>query len=193
MNVGKFVKNMTTSNEEVRTSFEQKRKAFVEYEKQIMKSIYAKWETYFPVEIRHIIWEMTCPTHKTVSYNDIVIGSNNDRNSDEIYFQFKGGTHSIFEIRYKGNINYSEHITIPYPEVSIQTVSNLKEKIDAFADWAMFEKQLDDNIEVLYKKLKDWYDKKLQNEKAILDTIKIPEEKKTEPKRRRIVITIEEI
>ena len=71
-------------------SFLQKRHAFIEYETKIMQSIYNKLKTYFPAEIRRIIWQLTIENHNSISYNDIVVSSDNPRDCEEIYLRFQG-------------------------------------------------------------------------------------------------------
>ena len=65
-------------------SFLQKRHAFIEYETKIIQSIYNKLKTYFPAEIRRIIWQLTIENHNSIYYNDIVISSDNPRDCEEI-------------------------------------------------------------------------------------------------------------
>lgn len=143
-------------------SFLQKRHAFIEYETKIMQSIYDKLKTYFPAEIRRMIWQLTIENHNSISYNDIVISSNNPRDCEEIYLRFQGGYKLLFELTYKGVPNNTEnpyaYIEIPYTEDSIRTTKELKEKIEMFHDVVRFEKQLDWDIDVFYTKLKSLYE-----------------------------------
>lgn len=138
-------------------SFLQKRHAFIKYETEIMQSIYNKLKTYFPAEIRRIIWQLTIENHHDISHNDIVVSSDNPQDCEEIYFRFQGGYKLIFELTYNGVPN---HIELPYTEDSIKTVKELKEKIEMFHDIVRFEKQLDWNIDDFYAKLKSLYERK---------------------------------
>ena len=90
-------------------SFLQKRHAFIEYETKIMQNIYDKLKTYFPTEIRRIIWQLTIENHNSIYYNDIVVSSDNPRNCEEIYFRFQGGYKPLFELTYKGVPNNTEN------------------------------------------------------------------------------------
>lgn len=56
-----------------------------------MQNIYDKLKTYFPAEIRRMIWQLTIENHNSISYNDIVVSSDNPRDCEEIYFRFQGG------------------------------------------------------------------------------------------------------
>lgn len=119
-------------------SFLQKRHAFIEYETKIMQNIYDKLKTYFPAEIRRMIWQLTIENHNSISYNDIVVSSDNPRDCEEIYFRFQGGYKLLFELTYKGVPNNMEnpyaYMEIPYTEDSIRTTKELKEKIEMFHD-----------------------------------------------------------
>lgn len=145
-------------------SFLQKRHAFIKYETEIMQSIYDKLATYFPAEIRRIIWYLTIENHHGISHNDIVISSDNPRNCEEIYFRFQGCYKLLFELTYKGVPNNTKnpyaYMEIPYTEDSIKTMKELKEKIEMFHDVVRFEKQLDCDIDVFYAKLKSLYERK---------------------------------
>lgn len=138
-------------------SFLQKRHAFIEYETETMKRIYNKLETYFPAEIRRIIWQMTIENHRSISYNNIVVSSHNPQNCEEISLSFLGGDTTIFTLTYRGVPNYVE---ILYTEDSIKTVKELKDKIEMFNDVVRLEKQLDWDIDVFYTKLKNLYEAK---------------------------------
>ena len=48
-----------------------------------MQSIYNKLKTYFPAEIRRMIWQLTIENHNSISYNDIVVSSDNPRDCEE--------------------------------------------------------------------------------------------------------------
>lgn len=120
-----------------------------------MQSIYNKLKTYFPAEIRRMIWQLTIENHNSISYNDIVVSSDNPQDCEEIYFRFQGGYKLLFELTYKDVPN---HIELPYTEDSIKTVKELKEKIEMFHDVVRFEKQLDWDIDVFYTKLKSLYE-----------------------------------
>ena len=120
-----------------------------------MQSIYNKLKTYFPAEIRRMIWQLTIENHNSISYNDIVVSSDNPRDCEEIYFRFQGGYKLLFELTYKGIPNNME---LPYTEDSIKTKKELKEKIEMFHDVVRFEKQLDWDIDVFYTKLKSLYE-----------------------------------
>ena len=136
-------------------SFIRKRHEFIEYETETMRRIYDKLETYFPANIRHLIWKLTIENHRGISYNDIIVSSDNQQNSEEIYFRFQGGYTSVFTLTYSG---VSNHIVIPYAENSIRTMKELKEKMEMFHDVVRFEKQLDYNIDAFYTKLKNLYE-----------------------------------
>lgn len=127
-----------------------------------MQNIYNKLETYFPAEIRRMIWQLTIENHNSISYNDIVVSSDNPRDCEEIYFRFQGGYKLLFELTYKGVPNHMEnpyaYMEIPYTEDSIRTTKELKEKIEMFHDVVRFEKQLDWDIDVFYTKLKSLYE-----------------------------------
>ena len=133
-----------------------------------MQSIYKKLETYFPAEIRHIIWQLTIENHNSISYNDIVVSSDNPRDCEEIYLRFQGGYKLLFELTYKGVPNNMEnpyaYTEIPYTEDSIKITKELKEKMEMFHDVVRFEKQLDKDIDVFYTKLKSLYESSLKEE-----------------------------
>ena len=127
-----------------------------------MQSIYNKLKTYFPAEIRRMIWQLTIENHNSISYNDIVISSDNPRDCEEIYFRFQGCYKLLFELTYKGVPNNTKnpyaYMEIPYTEDSIRTTKELKEKMEMFNDVVRFEKQLDRDIDVFYTKLKSLYE-----------------------------------
>lgn len=127
-----------------------------------MQSIYDKLKTYFPAEIRRMIWQLTIENHNSISYNDIIISSDNPRNCEEIYLRFQGGYKLLFELTYKGVPNNMKnpyaYMELPYTEDSIKTIKELKEKIEMFHDVVRFEKQLDWDIDVFYTKLKSLYE-----------------------------------
>lgn len=154
--------NLQVLHSATNKSFLQKRHAFIEYETKIMQSIYNKLKTYFPAEIRRMIWQLTIENHNSISYNDIVVSSDNPRDCEEIYFRFQGGYKLLFELTYKGVPNNTEnpyaYMEIPYTEDSIRTTKELKEKIEMFHDVVRFEKQLDWDIDVFYTKLKSLYE-----------------------------------
>ena len=137
--------NLQVLHSATNKSFLQKRHAFIEYETKIMQSIYDKLKTYFPAEIRRMIWQLTIENHNSISYNDIVVSSDNPRDCEEIYFRFQGGYKLLFELTYKGVPNNTEnpyaYMEIPYTEDSIRTTKELKEKIEMFNDVVRFEKQ----------------------------------------------------
>lgn len=147
--------NLQVLHSTANKSFIQKRHTFIEYETKIMQSIYNKLKTYFPAEIRRMIWQLTIENHNSISYNDIVVSSDNPRDCEEIYFRFQGGYKLLFELTYKGIPNNME---LPYTEDSIKTKKELKEKIEMFHDVVRFEKQLDWDIDVFYTKLKSLYE-----------------------------------
>lgn len=161
--------NLQVLHSTANKSFIQKRHAFIEYETKIMQSIYNKLKTYFPAEIRRMIWQLTIENHNSISYNDIVVSSDNPRDCEEIYFRFQGGYKLLFELTYKGVPNNMEnpyaymeipyaYMEIPYTEDSIRTTKELKEKMEMFHDVVRFEKQLDRDIDVFYTKLKSLYE-----------------------------------
>ena len=147
--------NLQVLSSTANKSFIQKRHTFIEYETKIMQSIYNKLETYFPAEIRRMIWQLTIENHNSISYNDIVVSSDNPQDCEEIYLRFQGGYKLLFELTYKGIPN---HMELPYTENSIKTVKELKEKIEMFHDVVRFEKQLNWDIDVFYTKLKSLYE-----------------------------------
>lgn len=74
-----------------------------------MQNIYDKLKTYFPAEIRRMIWQLTIENHNSISYNDIVVSSDNPRDCEEIYFRFQGGYKLLFELTYKGIPNNTKN------------------------------------------------------------------------------------
>lgn len=127
-----------------------------------MQNIYDKLKTYFPAEIRRMIWQLTIENHNSIYYNDIVVSSDNPRDCEEIYFRFQGCYKLLFELTYKGIPNNTKnpyaYMEIPYTEDSIRTTKELKEKMEMFNDVVRFEKQLDWDIDVFYTKLKSLYE-----------------------------------
>lgn len=142
-----------------------------------MQSIYNKLKTYFPAEIRRMIWQLTIENHNSISYNDIIISSDNPQDCEEIYFRFQGGDAMIFTLTYRGMPNC---VKIPYKENSIKTVKELKEKMEMFHDVVRFEKQLDWGIDVFYTKLKNLDETKYSVSKQEEDWSDIHSEKMKE-------------
>ena len=118
-----------------------------------MQNIYDKLKTYFPAEIRRIIWQLTIENHNSISYNDIVVSSDNPRDCEEIYFRFQGGYKLLFELTYKGVPNNTEN---PYAYMEIPYTEDINWR--GKNDCGHFEYQS------LNEMLRDWLDKLTKNE-----------------------------